>query len=142
MAHQPLVGEARRALLVSRNGCNAAGAAATGSPAASDLPPRTIRFYIARGLLNGPAKGDRVPEYTAEHVLRLERIKRLQADGHTLLEVGRIVIGPFREVRNGTADGVVATWDRRRRHRVGARWHWPVANDTTARGEWKNSPAA
>ena len=39
----------------------------------------------ARGLLSGPAKGGRVPEYTAEHVVRLERIKRLEADGHTLL---------------------------------------------------------
>jgi DNA-binding transcriptional MerR regulator len=35
-----------------------------------------------------------VQEYAAEHVVRLERIKRLQADGHTLLEIGRILIGP------------------------------------------------
>jgi DNA-binding transcriptional MerR regulator len=49
---------------------------------------------IERGLLNGPAKVGRVPEYTAEHVVRLERIKRLQADGHTLLEIGRILSGP------------------------------------------------
>jgi DNA-binding transcriptional MerR regulator len=60
----------------------------------SGLPARTIRFYIARGLLSGPAKVGRVPEYTAEHVVRLERIKRLQADGHTLLEIGRILTGP------------------------------------------------
>jgi DNA-binding transcriptional MerR regulator len=48
---------------------------------------------IACGLLNGPAKGGRVADYTAEHVVRLERIKRLQADGHTLLEIGRILSG-------------------------------------------------
>jgi DNA-binding transcriptional MerR regulator len=53
----------------------------------------TLGPDIARGLLNGPAKGGRVPEYTVEHVVRLERIKRLQADGHTPLEVGRILSG-------------------------------------------------
>ena len=46
---------------------------------------------IARGLLNGPARAGRVAEYTAAHVVRLERIKRLQADGHTLFEIGRIL---------------------------------------------------
>src|ERR1700683_3704952 len=60
----------------------------------SGLPARTIRFYIARGLLSEPAKAGRVAEYTTEHVVRLERIKRLQADGHTLLEIGRILSGP------------------------------------------------
>jgi len=60
----------------------------------SGLPARTVRFYIARGLLNGPAKSGRIMEYTAEHVVRLERIQRLQADGHTLLEIGRILSGP------------------------------------------------
>jgi DNA-binding transcriptional MerR regulator len=61
---------------------------------ASGLPARTVRFYIARGLLNGPVKGGRVAEYTAEHVERLDRIKHLQATGHTLLEIGRILDGP------------------------------------------------
>jgi len=49
---------------------------------------------VARGLLNGPAKGSRVAEYMAAHVVRLERIKRLQADGHPILEIGRILSGP------------------------------------------------
>jgi len=60
----------------------------------SGLPARTVRFYIARGLLSGPAKGGRIAEYTAEHVVRLQRIQRLQADGHTLSEIGRILSGP------------------------------------------------
>jgi hypothetical protein len=42
---------------------------------------------IARGLLNGPAIARRVAECTAEHVVRLERIKRLQADGHAFSKV-------------------------------------------------------
>jgi DNA-binding transcriptional MerR regulator len=61
---------------------------------ASGLPARTIRFYIARGLLNGPIKGGPGAAYTAEHVARLERIKRLQAAGNTLLDVARILSGP------------------------------------------------
>jgi hypothetical protein len=36
---------------------------------------------IARGLRNGPARVGRAPEYSVEHVVRLERIKRLQAEG-------------------------------------------------------------
>jgi DNA-binding transcriptional MerR regulator len=48
---------------------------------ASRVPARTIRFYIARGLLNGPLKASRSTVYRAEHVHRLRRIKRLHADG-------------------------------------------------------------
>lgn len=64
---------------------------------ASGLPARTIRFYIARGLLNGPVKGGRSAAYTAEHVARLERIKRLQAAGHTLSDIARTLSGPSGE---------------------------------------------
>jgi DNA-binding transcriptional MerR regulator len=64
---------------------------------ASGLPPRTIRFYIARGLVNGPVKGGPSAAYTAEHVARLERIKRLQTAGHTLSDIARILSGPSGE---------------------------------------------
>jgi len=64
---------------------------------ASGLPARTVRFYIARGLLNGPVKGGRVAAYTVEHIERLERIKHLQTTGHTLLEIGRILGGSSAE---------------------------------------------
>jgi DNA-binding transcriptional MerR regulator len=53
-----------------------------------------LTLNIARGLLNGTANSSRVAEYTAERVVRLEQIKRLQADGHKLLEIGRILRGP------------------------------------------------
>jgi DNA-binding transcriptional MerR regulator len=43
---------------------------------------------------DGPAKRGRVPEYTGEHVVRLERITRLRADGHTLFEIDRILSEP------------------------------------------------
>jgi DNA-binding transcriptional MerR regulator len=53
----------------------------------SGIPARTIRFYIARGLLEGPVKARRAAVYTADHVARLEKIRRLQADGLTLVEI-------------------------------------------------------
>jgi hypothetical protein len=45
---------------------------------------------------------------------------------------GRVSLGE--EVRNGTADGVVAACDCRQRHRVGERRRRSVANETAARG--------
>jgi DNA-binding transcriptional MerR regulator len=60
---------------------------------ASGLPGRTIRFYIARGLMDGPAKGGRGAAYTEEHLTRLERIKSLQSEGRTLSEIARLLGG-------------------------------------------------
>ena len=56
---------------------------------AAGIPARTIRFYIARGLLDGPLKAGRGAVYTAEHLARLEKIKTLQAEGRMLAEIGR-----------------------------------------------------
>ncbi len=60
---------------------------------ASGLPARTLRFYITRGLLEGPIKAGRNAEYTREHLARLERIRGLQAEGRTLSEIGRSLGG-------------------------------------------------
>lgn len=59
----------------------------------SGLPARTIRFYIARGLLNGPVKAGRGAAYTAEHLTRLEWIKKLQSEGRTLSEIAGALSG-------------------------------------------------
>jgi DNA-binding transcriptional MerR regulator len=53
----------------------------------SGIPARTIRFYIARGILDGPAKGGRDAAYTAGHLEQLRRIQKLQAEGRTLAEI-------------------------------------------------------
>jgi DNA-binding transcriptional MerR regulator len=60
---------------------------------AADLPARTIRFYIARGLIEGPVKAGRGAAYTPEHLKRLEQIKKLQAQGRMLDEIGRVLGG-------------------------------------------------
>jgi DNA-binding transcriptional MerR regulator len=57
-------------------------------------PPRTIRFYIARGLLPGPLKSGRGACYGEEHLKRLAEIRHWQAQGLTLAEVAaRLGIG-------------------------------------------------
>jgi DNA-binding transcriptional MerR regulator len=53
----------------------------------SGFPARTIRFYIARGLLDGPLKAGRGAEYSAAHLARLEQIKNLQSEGRMLSEI-------------------------------------------------------
>jgi DNA-binding transcriptional MerR regulator len=55
----------------------------------SGIPARTIRFYIARGLLPSPQKAGRGATYGKDHRKRLEDIKRLQARGLTLNEIAR-----------------------------------------------------
>lgn len=55
----------------------------------SGVTERTIRYYITRGLLAGPARGGRGAFYTAEHLKRLEEIRRNQRQGLTLGEIER-----------------------------------------------------
>lgn len=54
----------------------------------SGIAARTIRFYISRGLLEGPAKAGRGAAYSSRHLERLEQIKALQAEGRMLSEIG------------------------------------------------------
>ena len=57
------------------------------------LPGRTIRFYIAKGLLPGPVKAGRGATYGKEHLETLRSIKASQAKGLTLSEVARRLSG-------------------------------------------------
>ncbi len=51
------------------------------------LAARTIRFYIARSLLDGPSVSGRGAVYTHEHLARLRQIQALQVSGATLNEI-------------------------------------------------------
>jgi DNA-binding transcriptional MerR regulator len=59
----------------------------------SGIPARTIRFYIARGLLDGPVKSGRGAVYSTEHLARLEKIKQLQGEGRMLTEIANLLAG-------------------------------------------------
>jgi DNA-binding transcriptional MerR regulator len=66
-----------------RDGWTLAGLAAE-----SGVPARTIRFYIARGLLAAPAIAGRGAFYGQEHLERLREIRGLQAKGLSLAQIG------------------------------------------------------
>jgi DNA-binding transcriptional MerR regulator len=46
--------------------------------AAAGVSPRTVRYYVQRGLLPAPAFRGRDTAYSGDHLLRLRAIKRLQ----------------------------------------------------------------
>src|SRR3989442_14986919 len=80
------------------------------------LPGRTIRFYIAKGLLPGPVKAGRGATYGKEHLETLRSIKASQAKGLTLSEVARTLSGESQ--RQVLPDPTA--W-----------WKYPVAEDVT-----------
>lgn len=55
----------------------------------SGLPARTIRYYIARGLLDGPDVAGRGAVYTERHLTRLREIRTLQGEGRMLAEIAQ-----------------------------------------------------
>ncbi len=73
---------------------------------ATGIPPRTIRFYIARGLLAGAVKAGKHSAYDARHLKRLRRIQKLQAKGLTLSEIGRELV----EGKTGAHLAPPVTW--------------------------------
>src|SRR5215469_2099088 len=54
-------------------------------------PVRTIRFYIAGGLLSGPGARGKAASYSGEHVLRLRLIRRLSEQRVPLAEMRELL---------------------------------------------------
>jgi len=77
------------------------------------LPARTIRYYIARGLVPGPDVAGRSALYRPEHVQRIQEIRQLQRRGHMLAEIAQhqAQAEPPAEAwwRYAIADGVVVS---------------------------------
>lgn len=61
------------------------------------LSARTIRYYISRGLLDGPVVAGRRATYGAGHLERLKAIQKLQTRGMTLAEVRHALAGESEE---------------------------------------------
>lgn len=60
----------------------------------ADVTPRTIRFYIAQGLLPSPEAAGPRTTYADEHLERLMLIKKLQAAGMPLATIrGQLRLG-------------------------------------------------
>ncbi|MCX7888022.1 MAG: helix-turn-helix domain-containing protein [Verrucomicrobiae bacterium] len=73
----------------AKHGSEAEALSLTELAARTGCPARTIRYYIARGLLPGPLKAGRGARYGPQHCQRLEEIRRWQAKGLTLAEIAR-----------------------------------------------------
>ena len=91
----------------------------------SGVTERSIRYYIARGLLNGPARGGRGAFYTGDHLKRLEEIVDKQRKGLTLGEIERsgeqaAVVGSLPEPE---------TW-----------WAYPISSDVVVQVRSGTSP--
>lgn len=59
--------------------------------AAADVGVETVRYYQRRGLLAVPARAGAVRRYGPEDVRRLRFIRRAQAAGFTLEEIGELI---------------------------------------------------
>ncbi|BCW95288.1 MAG: helix-turn-helix domain-containing protein [Fimbriimonadales bacterium] len=61
---------------------------------AAELPNlRTVRYYTTLGLLDRPIMRGRVAYYTRRHLAQLVAIKRLQAEGLSLVEIQQRLYG-------------------------------------------------
>jgi DNA-binding transcriptional MerR regulator len=85
--------------------------------AASDLAPRTVRYYIAEGLLPGPGARGRSASYGQDHLDRLRLIRRLSERHMPLAEQRQLLAGldaeatraVLMEEERGTATTLEAT---------------------------------
>ena len=64
---------------------------------AAHVTARTIRYYVAEGLLAPPEKGGRGATYNEEHLARLQLIKRLKEEYLPLQEIASLLRGLDRQ---------------------------------------------
>ena len=91
--------------------------------AETGLPERTIRYYIARGVMAGPLRNGRGAVYTKEHLGRLQAVRELQGKGLTLAEIARLA-------ETGSV----------RLPEPQAWWSYPIAPDVTVQVREGTSP--
>lgn len=59
---------------------------------AADVPVRTVRYYIAEGLLPGPGGRGKLASYGEEHLARLRLIRRLAEQRVPLAEMRTLIV--------------------------------------------------
>ena len=77
------------------------------------LTPRTVRYYVAEGLLEPPAGAKRGAHYLRKHLERLLLIRRWTEAGLSLERVRELLAGaPEDPPRRTAAPGSVEVWSR------------------------------
>ena len=77
------------------------------------VSPRTIRFYIAQGLLDRPVGEKRGAHYVQRHLDQLLHIRRWSEAGHSLDRIRALINGaPEDPPRRLTEPGAVEVWSR------------------------------
>lgn len=75
--------------------------------------PRTVRFYIAQGLLDRPVGSKRGAHYTRRHLEQLLLVRRWTEAGLSLERVRELIAGaPEDPPPRTTAPGAVEVWSR------------------------------
>jgi DNA-binding transcriptional MerR regulator len=69
-----------------------------------DMSVRNVRFYTTKGLVPSPVRRGRSGYYSAEHVVRLELVRELQAHGFTLSAIE----GYMARIPAGASPGMIA----------------------------------
>jgi DNA-binding transcriptional MerR regulator len=103
----------------------------------SGVPARTIRFYIAKGLLPPPLVGGRSACYGEEHLKELDRIKTLQGQGKTLAQIA----WQLGEGQKGSAESLrLGLCGSSRPPEPSAWWKYPVSKDVVVEVRCDASP--
>lgn len=77
------------------------------------VSPRTIRFYIAQGLLDRPVGEKRGAHYVQRHLDQLLQIRRWSEAGYSLDRIRALAQGaPEDPPRRSTEPGTVEVWSR------------------------------
>jgi DNA-binding transcriptional MerR regulator len=77
------------------------------------VTPRTVRYYIAQGLIERPAGEKRGAHYLPHHLEQLLRVRRWADAGHTLERIRELVAGaPEDPAPRAAAPGTLAVWSR------------------------------
>ena len=74
------------------------------------VTPRTIRFYVAEGLLPPPGGRGQQRSYSREHLDRLGEIRRLKASYLPLQEIRRRLHGPGQVATDAPPPSASAIW--------------------------------
>lgn len=77
------------------------------------LTPRTVRYYIAEGLVERPVGEKRGAHYVQRHVDQLLQVRRWSEAGMSLERIRALAAGaPEDPVPQAVAPGTVAVWSR------------------------------